>query len=305
MEESRPILPTNKLKREYGCCDPRRCATMSGQQRLQIMRGIFGVFTICAALTTLVQFGIYMDINNFPGANIQLKTYQNGSRVGEYEQILGGFLLNISDECSNFIKKTPTSQKLCVASGGHNASANVNYEWSDGWVVAPNCARTDNQADCAYFGSNQFLAWSGFSTFALLTVQVLLYGIHTLLALDAGAAFQSAITSVSLFYREAKANELAVSKTGAYIGLTVVWMLIGMGLMGTSALAWDSFCDKMDTGLGRRVGNPYGVAPPACGTDKCALSFGSFVSTMAFALVWYRLPDIVQWFDEGLTPADK
>ena len=250
MQESR-ILPANKIKREHGCCDPRRCVTMSGEQRLQVSRGVFGLLTICAALTTFIQFGIYMDINNFPGANMKLKIYPNGSKAGQYEQILGGYLLDISDKCSNFVQNSPNSHKLCMASGGHNSSENVNNKWTDGWIVAPNCARTDNEADCAYFGADQFLSWSGFITFLLLTLQVLLYGIHSLVALNTAAVFQYAIASVPLFTK-AEANELPVPKNGVYIGLTTTWMLIGIGLMGTSAFAWDSFCDKMDTGLGRR-----------------------------------------------------
>merc|ERR1712100_882808 len=53
-----------------------------------------------------------------------------------------------------------------------------------------------------------------------------------------------------------KANK-AVKLT---LGLSITWAIIGFSLFVASYFAWESFCDKIDTGLGRKVSKHH-----ACG----------------------------------------
>ena len=230
----------------------------------------------------------------------------NADKEGQFKEILGGYQIeDVTDMgCSSFIEVTNTAvdasapdftnvladnQHLCKA-GTDEVAKNRNADWTDGWIVAPDCARTSDENECAIFGANSALAWFGFLTFGCLSVQVLLFGLHTIYA-----SLKAANPEIS------RKNAVSVLKSFSgqeklLIGLTVVWLLIGLGLMITSAFAWDSMCDKIDTGLGRRVADSAGVLKRACKTSSCTLPFGSFFATMTFALVWYRIPDILQWF---------
>lgn len=284
---------------------------MNVTKGLNIARGVFGSLAALFALITFITFGANMDYANFPGASLRLGEYtkaENADKEGQLKQLLGGFEIEepAGTGCTSFIKSTTAAsdaaaldfanvaaddQKICKA-GTDDTSKNRNTDWTDGWIVAPECERTSDENECAPFGASSPLAWFGFLTFGTLAIQVILFGTHTIYAVMSDALGKTTLT---------RANALSTlkgfsTKEKALIGLTIVWIIIGFSLMVTSAFAWDSMCDKIDTGLGRKVADSAGNLKRACATAQCTLSFGSFFATMTFALVWYRLPHIFQWF---------
>ena len=267
-------------KSEYGSC----------ADRLNIARGVFGTLAAIFALITFITFGANMDAAGFPGASLKLDVYdanENADKEGQFKEILGGYQIEDVDDmgCSSFIEVTNTAvdasapdftnvladnQHLCKA-GTDEVAKNRNADWTDGWIVAPDCARTSDENECAIFGANSALAWFAFLTFGCLSVQVLLFGIHTIYASLSVALKEK---NVKLTTKNALSTLKSFSgKEKLLIGLTVVWLLIGLGLMITSAFAWDSMCDKIDTGLGRRVADSAGVLKRACKTSSCTLPF--------------------------------
>lgn len=274
---------------------------------LNIARGVFGTLAAIFALITFITFGANMDAVNFPGATLKLDVYtaaENVDKEGELKQILGGFQVEDVNDlgCTSFIQSVDTAvdssapnflnvvannQHICKA-GTDEVAKNQNDDWTDGWIVAPDCARTSDENECAPFGASSPLAWFGFLTFGTLSVQVVLFGVHTIYAVmtDALKSRNLSIATLKSFSTQEK----------ALVGLTITWLIIGFALMVTSAFAWDSMCDKIDTGLGRRVADSSGALKRACATATCTMPFGSFFATMTFALVWYRLPHIFQWF---------
>lgn len=282
---------------------------MKPDKALNIARGVFGILAALFALITFITFGANMDFVNFPGSNLKLAVYPDGhEKEGKLKEVLGGYELETVDNigCTNFVKDTNTAtdasaldfanvatddQKLCKANDD-SVEKNRIEEWTDGWVVVPDCKRTSDENECAPFGASSPLAWFGFLTFGTLAIQVVLYGAHTCVLLvndakgDTKLTMTNALSTLKSFDRNSK----------VWLALTIVWTIIGFALMATAAFAWDSMCDKIDTGLGRRVSDASGTTTRACATSTCTTSFGSFFATMVFALVWYRLPHIAQWF---------
>lgn len=298
---------------------------------LNKVRGVFGILAAIFALITFITFGANMDFANFPGSNLKLAVYPDGhEKEGKLKEVLGGYELETIDNigCTNFVEDTNTAtdasaldftnvatddQKLCKANDD-SVEKNRIKEWSDGWIVVPDCKRTLDENECAPFGASSPLAWFGFLTFGTLAIQVVLYGAHTcvLLVNDAKLLINEAkVNDANLLINDAKDKDAKKSSilkklpnplegydrnSKIWLGLTIVWTIIGFALMATAAFAWDSMCDKIDTGLGRQVSDASGTKTRACATSTCTTSFGSFFATMVFALVWYRLPDIAQWF---------
>ena len=283
---------------------------MKPDKALNIARGVFGIFAAILALMTFITFGANMDFVNFPGSNLKLAVYESGDKEGQLKQVLGGYELQNSTDlgCTNFVEDTDTAadayaldvtnvpsddQHLCKANDDA-VDKNRIEEWSDGWLLAPDCKRTSDENECAPFGANSPLAWFGFLTFGTLAIQVILFGAHTcyLLVNDAlksgekTLTLKNAVSTLKDFDRNVQ----------AWLALTIVWLIIGAALMLTAAFAWVSMCDKIDTGLGRRVSDASGTTTRACATSTCTTSFGSFFATMVVAVVWYRLPHIAQWF---------
>ena len=60
-------------------------------------------------------------------------------------------------------------------------------------------------------------------------------------------------------------------------------------------IIWDSMCDKIDTGLVDVAESARACLSAHAKHRPAPFPFGSF-ATMTFALVWYRIPDILQWF---------
>lgn len=282
---------------------------MKPDKALNIARGVFGTLAAIFALITFITFGANMDFANFPGSNLKLAVYPDGDdKAGQLKQVLNGYELQNSTElgCTNFVEDTNAAtdasaldftnvaaddQNLCKANDDA-VEKNRIEDWTDGWIVVPDCERTSDENECAPFGANSPLAWFGFLTFGTLSVQVILFGAHTcyLLVNDAKGettlTMKNALSTLKSFDRTTK----------TWLALTIVWLIIGFALMLTAAFAWDSMCDKIDTGLGRRVSDASGTEVRACATSTCNTPFGSFFATMVVAIVWYRLPHIAQWF---------
>ena len=282
---------------------------MKPDKALNIARGVFGTLAAIFALITFITFGANMDFANFPGSNLKLAVYPDGDdKAGQLKQVLNGYELQDSTDlgCTNFVEDTDAAtdasaldftnvaaddQKLCKANDDA-VEKNRIEKWSDGWIVVPDCERTSDENECAPFGASSSLAWFGFLTFGTLSLQVILFGAHTcyLLVNDAKGettlTVRNALTTLKSFDRT----------TQTWLALTIVWLIVGFALMLTAAFAWDSMCDKIDTGLGRRVSDASGTEVRACATSTCNTSFGSFFATMVVAIVWYRLPHIAQWF---------
>ena len=292
---------------------------MSVTKNLNIARGVFGVLAAIFALITIILFGANMDYANFPGSNLKLAEHQAGDKEGQLVQLLGGWKVesikingDVGSGCSNFVEKAspadadtplnPRDDSIILAFGPDvdgselckttdDFDKNLNAGWNRGWVVAPECDRTTDENVCAPFSASSPLAWFGFLTFGTLALQVILYGAHTCVELtnDALDGKALSVANVKAFNRDAK----------VWLGLTIVWLIIGFALMVTSALAWDALCDKIDTGLGRQVNTGTDAAPDmvrACATTGCTMSFGSFFATFVVSIVWYRLPLIAQAF---------
>lgn len=283
---------------------------MKPDKALNIARGVFGIFAAILALMTFITFGANMDFVNFPGSNLKLAVYESGDKEGQLKQVLGGYELETIDNvgCTNFVEDTAGADASALDWGASIASDDQHLckanddaveknrieEWTDGWLLVPDCKRTSDENECAPFGANSPLAWFGFLTFGTLAIQVILFGAHTcyLLVNDAlksgekTLTLKNAVSTLKDFDRNVQ----------AWLALTIVWLIIGAALMLTAAFAWVSMCDKIDTGLGRRVGDASGTTTRACATSTCTTSFGSFFATMVVAVVWYRLPHIAQWF---------
>ena len=284
---------------------------MKPDKALNIARGVFGILAAIFALITFILFGAQMDFANFPGANLELAKHEGGDKDGQLKQVLGGWEIvtstsaNVDDQtpCTNFVVFDDTNDKdsMTLTKADWQPSVQVCAtnekkveEWSAAWLVAPDCKRTTDENECAPFGANSPLAWFGFLTFGTLSLQVILFGAHTCYALTKDALGKDS---------DGKNNKLSISavkgfetNTKVWLGLTIVWIIVGFALMIVSAFAWDSLCDKIDTGLGRKIGDDAATAVRACATTSCTMPFSNFFATMVFALVWYRLPHIAQWF---------
>lgn len=281
---------------------------MDTNKGLNIARGVFGIIAALLALITFILLGASMDSANFPGSNLKIAEFPDNdeSRKGQYIEVFDGYKLDLtSTGCSNFVNGTgglkADAQSVCKAATD-NANDNYVKDWNAGWVVAPDCARTTDHHECAPFGSANALSIFGQLTFAVLAIQVLLYGIHTILAAIEGEKKSAGgVASGGVVSRTLALLKLASNQTKATIGLTVTWLIIGVALFIASAFAWESFCDKIDTGLGRRIAGSestatYAAATPACAGTGCTMSFGGLFATFVVAVVWYRIPHILCWF---------
>lgn len=274
--------------------------------RLNIARGVFGILAAVMALITFILLGANMDYANFPGANLELAKHMAGDKEGQLKEILGGYEVEpvaisggAGTGCSNFVEagSDDAVQFTLAVDGGKlckntdDPDKNLNEDWNRGWLVAPECSRTTDENACAPFASNSALGWFGRLTFITLALQVVLYGAHSCVLLTSDELGGNALSLSALkgFGRQAK----------SWLALTIVWLIVGAALMGTAAVAWGAFCDKIDTGLGRQINTGSDATPTmvrACATTGCTMSFGSLFASFTTALVWYRLPLIAEWF---------
>tara|TARA_B110000908_G_scaffold172766_1_gene242902 strand:- start:1449 stop:2330 length:882 start_codon:yes stop_codon:yes gene_type:complete len=281
------------------CC---YCCTNCAK-KTNIARGAFGVIVGILAIITVALLGVSMDQANFPGSNIRFAKYQSEDstlehydvdREGDVVAILDGYVVANTPGCSNIVggqDGLAVGAKDVCKSNSDTVGDNQIEAWNYGWLVAPDCERSDTDpAECAVFSAQGALGWLGKLTAFFLSVQTILFCVHTCVAIieqerelaNSEEAAADSFAGVLL-----KANR-AVKLT---LGLSVTWCIVGFSLFIASYFAWESFCDKIDTGLGRQVNHHH-----ACGVMGCTQSFGSIFAIIIVALVWYRIPNILTWF---------
>lgn len=264
---------------------------MKVEKILNITRGVLGSTAAITALVTFILLGVSMDTANFPGSNLKIEEYSDtDDRAGQYKKLVDGYQVEISNSCSNFVQKT--DETPC------NAPGEEIKEWNSGWLVTPDCKRTLDLNECAPFGTSNALSIFGQMTFVILAIQVVLFGAHTCVAVVAqekelvaksGTSGKSTVQIMKDSSRTTKAT----------LALTIIWLIVGFALFVASVGAWAAFCDKIDTGLGRKVGGENYEdmdSKHACASVNCTMSFGSLFATFIFATVWYRIPHILVWF---------
>lgn len=272
-------------------------------KKTNITRGVFGVLTGALAITTLILLGANLDHVNAPGSNLKLAEYQaedaqqphyDPDREGQLVQKLNGFIVHPTPGCSNYVHGpdglATGAESVCKADSD-DANDNKVEVWNAGWLVAPDCERSQTDpSECAPFSTQGAMAWFGKLTAMLLGLQTILFCVHTCVAIleqerelsESGNAEEEGFAQL-LF----KANN-AVKLT---LGLSITWCVIGFGLFVASYFAWEAFCDKIDTGLGRQADGHI-----ACASVGCVQTFGGIFSQIIIALVWYRIPHILTWF---------
>jgi hypothetical protein len=273
---------------------------------LNIARGAFGVLTALMALITFIAMGVNLDAVNFPGSNLQIAKYQgeDGNQPyfdedmsGQSVAVLQGYLVAPTLGCSNLVEGQDGlksgAEDVCKASTD-DATKNQVELWNAGWVVAPDCERSDSDPnECAPFGASGALSYLGQITFWLLALQVVLFTAHTCVEAVKDARESASESNAG---KSLKTILLEASKmVKATLGLTIVWGIIGIALFIASAVAWQSLCDKIDTGLGRKV-KYEGHPKLACATVGCINSYGSAFAQFVVAFIWFRIPHILTWF---------
>jgi len=284
------LLQTDSPRKKY-----------AGEECLNFTRGVLGSILAILAIITVIALGANLDAANFPGANLKLVEYTkeggdyvDEDRAGQYVQKIDGFLV-MTEGCTNFVEgNTGLTDALGTCkSSTDTAATNVNIPDWRGWVVAPDCKRTNNLSVCAPFRTSGPLSVLGQLVFTILAIQTILFGTHTCVVAVAQIREKSdKVVGIKQVMRLMLAAEF---KTKAILGLTITWLIIGASLFVASVAAWSAFCDKIDTGLGRQIVVDE-THIPACASTGCVMSYASFFATFVFAIAWYRIPCIVQWF---------
>ena len=273
---------------------------------LNIARGAFGTLAALMALVTFIVLGVNLDAVNFPGSNLQLAKYQaeDGNQPyhdadldGQLVAVLEGYIVEPTLGCSNIVHGQDGlksgAEDVCKAASD-DATKNQVELWNAGWVVAPDCERSDsNPSECAAFGAHGALSYLGQITFGLLALQVVLFAAHTCVEVTKQAREEANKSGPTQSLRKLLMG--ANKSIKATIGLTITWAIVGVALFIASAVAFQSLCDKIDTGLGRKV-KYQGNSKLACATMGCVSSYGSFFAQFVFAFVWFRIPHILTWF---------
>jgi hypothetical protein len=271
------------MKNTMPCPDAKR--------GLNITNALFGSIAAISLLVTLILLGDAMDKANFPGSNLLLD--KNGL---EFVNATKGFEVGEPAACSNMLNAdvadpaaplpfVGAAKGLCKASDAANA---LNNDWSEGWIVAPDCKREDDdETACAPFNMYNPLALSGATMFGSMAMLTLVFGATTCVSLLDGHLTMQALKDVD-------------ARSKAYLALNVVWLIVGFSLFAASAMGWLAFCDKIDTGLGRKSDNEAGTPVQACALSTCERSFSEQYVLFAVSLFWYRIPNVVAWADPNL-----
>lgn len=275
----------------FGCCTGKKLTVANG---ILVARAVIGGIIAIHILITFILLGANMDAANFPGSNMKFAEYQKDDntnnltydpdREGDTVRVLDGYVIAENPGCTNFVTTLPTD--VCKAATDQ-ATDNAVDDWNNGWAVVQDCERSStNFAECAPFGAGNGLSVIGQITFFALAVQTVLFCAHTCVAIyEQEKDFRKKASK-----EEIKLFEQAQTKTKITLGLCIVWCIIGFSLFLASAEAWEAFCDKIDTGLGRHV-----ESKRACATWMCTYSFGQLFSTITFAIVWYSIPHLLTY----------
>jgi hypothetical protein len=283
---------------------------------LDIVGVTTGTLAAIFATITVIMLGAHMDAANFPGSNLNLAKYTTDGRYkdvdldGQNVAVLNGYIVDATPGCNNFVHgvggRDPANFNVCVANTETSAD-NVPtldktelLEWT-GWIVAPDCIRSETDPSmCAIFGAYSGLSYCGQITFALLAIQTILFTAHSCIALK-NQALKVAQKALGLKIVSVRALLKSSDKTTKTIlGLTITWGIITTCLFIASMFAFQSFCDKIDTGLGRKV--KYGAKKPgdtvqkgvvACATTGCVSDYWTFFTLFVSSFLFFGIPNLL------------
>lgn len=272
--------------------------------------GIAGVATgtlaALFAIITVIILGAHLDAVNFPGSNLKLAKYTTDGMYndtdldGQNVAVLNGYIVAATPGCNNFVDGIAgrhPANNVCV-DNTETAAENVPTldeteltAWT-GWIVAPNCQRSQTDpTECAIFGAYSGLSYCGQITFALLAIQTILFTTHSCLALKNQAfATQKALGQKVVGLRALLKSSNSTVKL--ILGLTITWGVVTTCLFIASIFAFQSFCDKIDTGLGREVKYESG-SKRACATTGCVSDYWTFFTLFAFTFFIFGIPNLL------------
>jgi hypothetical protein len=300
------------------------------QSYTAIARSIVQLIIVAFSLLSIMEFGNMMDASSFPGSNIQLDRYDQGNNTDLlWDSFKDGYFLEVVDqgrhdenasECSNFITPSdlPTPYKqLC------KGTANATQEWKTGWVSAYSC---DRSAEDLLSSDNTCLGWSGnvsmfgMLTFYMLAAYVFLFALATWIEQNDGNLYKDKYTlGDRLSCWKAKKRPHGENTRGwccMNIGernitwITLLWSAGGILLAVLAAGNWVSMCDKIDTGLGRKMKivdpETENIVIPngyACASVGCESSFASIFMWYALTISWMLLPQVFMFYFPTIVPA--
>lgn len=300
------------------------------QSYTAIARSIVQLMIVAFSLLSIMEFGNMMDSSHFPGSNIKLDRYDQGNNTDLlWDSFKDGFFLEVVDqglndenasECSNFITPSdlPTPYKqLC------QGTANATQEWETGWVSAYSC---DRSAEDLLASDNTCLGWSGnvsmfgMLTFYMLAAYVFLFALATWIEQNDGNLYKDEYTlGDRLSCWKSKKRPHGKNARGwccMNIGernitwITLLWSAGGILLAVLAAGNWVSMCDKIDTGLGRKMKivdpETENIVIPnghACASVGCESSFASIFMWYALTISWMLLPQVFMFYFPTIVPA--
>ena len=327
----------------FGCCgcfntgkpgEPyKSCQTYTA-----VARSVVQLLIVVFGLLTIMEFGNMMDQSHFPGSGIELDRYDQGNDTDLiWDSFTDGYFLDVVDkgldnenasECSNFITQT----QLSGATSGIllcQGTANATQEWQTGWVSAYKCNRgsddtltmddtcTGWSGNVAMFGSLTFYMLIGYAVLFLLATWIehnngYLYIDEYSIGdrLSCGESFRPDGQDKGVKTKK-KVRGWCCRNTGErnVVWITLLWSAVGSLYAILAAGHWASMCDKLDTGLGRKmkIVDPETeqiVIPNghACQTTGCESTFGSFFMWYSLTVVWMLLPQVFMFYFPALTP---
>tara|TARA_B110001450_G_scaffold211845_1_gene203598 strand:+ start:1638 stop:2891 length:1254 start_codon:yes stop_codon:yes gene_type:complete len=312
----------------------------SCQTYTAVARSVVQLLIVVFGLLTIMEFGTMMDNSHFPGAGIKLDRYDEGNNTDLlWDSFKEGYFLEIVDqgfnninasECSNFI----TQADLNVTSNGVllcQGTTNQTQEWETGWVSAYTCDRSSKDLlgmDNSCLGWSGNVAMFGTLTFYMLLAYAMLFLLATWIEHNHGYSYIAEYSiadrlscwkdkrrigdETDTFY-DKPVRGWCCRNTGErnVVWITLVWAAVGSLYAIMAAGSWASMCDKLDTGLGRKISvvnpeNELVVIPNghACATIGCEATFASSFMWYALTVVWMLLPQVFMFYFPALTPAN-
>ena len=282
---------------------------MTNTKTLDIAGLVTGTLAAIFATITIIMLGAHMDAANFPGSNLNLAkyttdgTYQDADLDGQHVAVLNGYIVDATPGCNNFVhgvagRASTQNENVCVdntetpADNVPTLDKTPLTDWT-GWIVAPDCERSETDpAMCAIFGAYSGLSYCGQITFALLAIQTILFTAHSCIALkdQATKAVQKSLGLQTVSVRALlKSSD---NTTKITLGLTITWGIITTCLFIASMFAFQSFCDKIDTGLGRKVKYESGSVV-ACATTGCVSDYWTLFTLFVFSFLFFGIPNLL------------
>jgi|TARA_B110000208_G_C11778308_1_gene432892 hypothetical protein len=301
------------------------------QSYTAVARSVVHLLIVVFGLLTIMEFGNMMDKSHFPGSGIQLDRYDEGNNTDLlWDSFKDGYFLEVVDlgqndenasECSNFI----TQKELNVSSEGIllcQGTANATQNWETGWISAYTCDRGSDDIlgmDETCLGWSGNIAMFGQLTFYMLAAYAVLFLLATWLENNGGYLYTDAFNMLGDRFScctKASRPDVRGGKLENVRGwccrntgernitwITLVWSVVGSLYAILAAGHWMSMCDKLDTGLGRKMK----IVDPeteiivienghACATVGCEATFGSFFMWYSMTVVWMLLPQVFMYY---------